>query len=232
MSNVDLELKEFENKINHITEQFMSLLDSNDVIEASVNHKIEHESNILGETYQNSAEPTISFGDSSAFCLKPDEIKFGGISYNNHTDEVTQNFPMHAVKFDSVEQLELNQELEKLYQEKHIGSKNAFTEKPTIAFSDSNIVGINRMGSAIQEEYAKIQTDSTLKKEVYDMSNYGEQGKKENVFYSFATIPPEKSLVEKKSWKDVLFMDIPWDTKIDIWGSFKSLCNVNVKFTF
>lgn len=232
MSNVDLELNEFEDKINHITEQFMSLLDSNDVIEASVNQNMESESNVWMGNHQNPVEQPVSFGKTATFCLKPDEIKFGGISYGNHDDKVTQDFPMHAVKFDSVEQLELNQELEKLYQEKHIGSKNVFTEKPTIAFSDSNIVGINRMGSTIQEEYAKIQTDSTLKKEVYDMSNYGEQEKKENVFYSFATIPAERSLVEKKSWKDVLFMDVPWDTKIDIWGGIKSLCSVNVKFTF
>lgn len=229
---MDLELKDFENKINHITEQFMSLLDSNDVLETPAEPNKEPGVNELTSNYQECVVKPFSFEKTSTFCLNPNEIKFDGISYGNQDKRVAKDFPMHAVKFDSVEQLELNQELEKLYQEKHAGSKCVFAENPTIAFSDSNLVGINRMGSAIQEEYARIQTDSTLKKEVYDMSNYEGQEKKENMFFSFATIPAEKALVEKKDWKDILFMDIPWDTKIDILGGLKSLCSVNVKFTF
>ena len=229
---MDFELKEFEDKINNITEQFMSLLDSNDVIEASIMNKIENKSDILDKKYQGNIGQDISCGNTSAFCLKPDELKFGGISYGNDDREFEQGFPLHAVKFDSIEQLELNQKLEKLYNEKRSTSKDIFADRSAIAFSDSNIAGINRMGSAIQEGYAKIQTDSTIKKEVYDMSNNGAQEKKENVFYSFATIPAERAMTEKKDWKEVLFMDVPWNTKIDIWGGFKSLCNVNVEFTF
>ena len=64
------------------------------------------------------------------------------------------------------------------------------------------------------------------------MENYNGEENKENTFYSFASIPTDKSLVEKKSWKDVLFMDIPWDTKIDVWGGIKKFCTAQVKITF
>lgn len=230
---MDLELKDFEDKINNITEQFMSLLDSNDIIENSVENKFENTSKSFIGDY--SKEPTIynrqptNFGNTSAFKLGTEGIQFGGIAYG--TSNSQEELPKHALKFDSVEQMELNRELEKLYQEKKNDISNEYFTESTIAFSDSNIGGINHFGSSIGEEYTKIQTNSTLNnKEVYDMSNYN--GEKENVFYSFATIPTERALVEKKDWKDVLFMDIPWDTKIDIWGGIKKFCNVQVKFTF
>ena len=231
-----MELEEFENKINNITEQFMSLLDSNDVIEASVTNKFDSISKPYEEKYSGGAtifegQQITNFGNSTAYKLGTDDIKVGGIWYQKDECIPMKDLPGHAVKFDSVEQMELNKELEKLYDTKHGDSKSVFDEKPTIAFSDSNISGMNRFGYECKES-TKIQTNSTLNnKEVYDMSNYCDGEKKENVFYSFATIPTERALVEKRDWKDMLFMDIPWDTKIDIWGGIKKFCSIQVKFT-
>lgn len=221
-------MKEFEDKINRITEQFMSLLDSKETADASIYKNVEKDTNVISDNAQSDFGHSVSFGGASAFCLKPDEIKIGGIPYENKENVTPIHYQAYAVKFDTAEQHDLNKELEKLYDTKHNVNKDVFAKKPTIAFSDSNIAGINRIGSTVQNEYNRIQTDSTLKKEVIDMSNNNE----ENVFYSFATIPQERALVEKKNWKDVLFMDIPWETKIDIWGGIKSLWNTKVEITF
>ena len=231
---MDLELKEFEDKINNITEQFMSLLDSNDVIESSIENRFDNIAKPIVEDYSTGPavfnEQPITFGNTSAYKLGTDGIHFGGISYGQETIN-QEELPKHALKFDSVEQMELNRELEKLYKEKKQDTSYTYNASPTIAFSDSNIGEINRLGNSIGNEYTKNQTNSTLNnKEVYDMSNY--EGEKENVLYSFATIPAERALVEKKTWKDILFMDIPWDTKIDVWGGIKNFCNIQVKFTF
>ena len=239
MSNVDLELEEFENKINNITEQFMSLLDSNDIIEASVTDKFNTISKPCDENYIETykegpaifnGQPITNFGNSTAYKLGTDGINIGGIAYGKDECISMKDLPGHAVKFDSVEQMELNKELEKLYDLKHGQSKAVLNEKPNIAFSDSNIGRINRLGLDYNE-CSQIQTNSTLNnKEVYDMSNNGEELKNENTIFSYATIPAEQALVEKKNWKDILFMDIPWDTKIDIWGGIKKFCSIQVKF--
>lgn len=193
---MDIELKEFENKINSITEQFMSLLDANDIIDSSNTNKFEN---------------------SPVFKLGTEDIKVGGIPY-----------PKHAVKFDTAEQLDLNKKLEGLYEDKR-NTAEVFNQNPSIAFSDSNIGKVNSFSlNGDYASYNSIQAGSTLNdKEVYEMANNSE-----NTFYSFATIPADKALVEKRDWKDVLFMDIPWDTKIDIWGQFKKLITTDVKFTF
>ena len=291
VSYVDLELEEFENKINSITEQFMSLLNSDESIESSVTDKYTEAATILNNgtgsdsisynstigketisynsiaggntvsysnitggdsisysditgngsvTYKNITGPTIFNENSggSTFKLRTEDINIGGIQYGK--EEYSQGLPKHAVKFDSVEQMELNNKLESLYETKKSITTNIYEEKPTIAFSDSNIGKINSMGiNSIYENYTNDKTNSTLNnKEVYEMSNYngegniGEGNTTGNVFYSFATIPAERALVEKRSWKDTLFMDIPWDTKIDIWGGIKKFCTAQVKITF
>ena len=204
---MDLELKEFEEKINNITEQFMSLIDSNDIIESSV---------------ENKYDTTTKYGT--------DSTNIGGIAYAG------SSIPSHAVRFDSAEHMELNHKLEGLYESKKTVS-NIIIEKPSIAFSDSNLGGGHSQstynGYGTQSAYVINETDSTIKnKEVYKMANYCEGEKTGNVLYDFATVPAEHALVEKKSWKEVLFSDIPWDTKIDIWGGIKKFCTAQVKITF
>ncbi len=231
---MDLELKEFEDKINNITEQFMSLLDSNDVIESSVNHKLEDTVKVFDGQSDNKAvafggisNDVTTFENSPVFKLGAEDIKVGGIPYG--APRKTE-YSKYAVKFDTVEQMDLNKRLESLYETKRKNNTSILDPKSSIAFSDSNIGNWNRFYA--NDEFSEIQTDSTKNKEVYEMTNCSEEGKKENGVYSFATIPAEKSLTEKKNWKDILFMDIPWDTKIDIWGGIKKFCNAQVKITF
>lgn len=259
---MDFELKEFEDKINNITEQFMSLLDSDKDISATVGNRYDTIASNCASTvdYGTTAGGVTSDGISTnisngisfknggflrepVFKLKTEDISIGGIAYGG-TETYKSDIPSHAVRFDTVEQRELNQKLEGLYESKRTYNENIFNEKPTIAFSDSNLVRINNTGVYNSyEDYTKDKTNSTLNdKEVYEMSNYYGEGNNgyviggkdttENAFYSFATIPAERALVEKKSWKDVLFMDIPWDTKIDIWGGIKKFCTAQVKITF
>lgn len=214
-----MELKEFEEKINNITEQFKSLLDSNTDIGCSIGGNIGNIDSNINST-----------GNGVVFKLGTDDVKIGGIGYKTTYDTISDEMPKHAIKFDSVEQMDLNTRLESLYNENH--SYSAITaEKPNIAFSDANIGRINSFG-VTETYYGKKETNYTNDKEGYEMAGYnGEEGK-DNVFYSFATIPEERALVEKRDWKEVLFMDIPWDTKIDIWGGIKKLCTAQVKITF
>ena len=253
-----MELKEFEQKINSITEQFMSLLDSeksiegpaeenfggiNDIAEKQIcsgasifndgSNNIETSPYIESTNNYNAVSSFKGEANGSIFRVGADTINFGGIGYKdgylNSTD-----VPKHAIKFDSLEQNEINKKLEGLYNEKKIKDTDVIHEKPSIAFSDSNIGRINSVGiSGIYGGYEKNHTDSTLNnKEVYEMAGYNGEGKKDNVFYSFATIPAEKSLVEARDWKETLFMDIPWDAKINLWDGIKTLCTAQVVFTF
>ena len=67
------------------------------------------------------------------------------------------------------------------------------------------------------------------------MSNNGEELKNENTIFSYATIPEEKALVEKKNWKDILFMDIPWVTMKGLFlysTFFTALAFVTMLFVF
>lgn len=243
---MDLELKEFEDKINNITEQFISLLDSNKGSNGSVGNRY----NITTDSENQSNGPTIfnagsiengiygvcnsnNYNGESTFKLETDNIRVGGIAYEN-CNSIGNDVPKHAIKFDSVEQMDLNKKLESLYFEKNPQNVVTFNGGTTITYADSNLTGINGFnGNETYKGYTKEETDSTLNnKEVNEMSGYNGEEKKENVFYSFATVPAEKALVEKKDWKEVLFMDIPWDTKIDIWGGIKKLCTAQVRITF
>ena len=61
---------------------------------------------------------------------------------------------------------------------------------------------------------------------------YGFTESDDNSIFSFATVPQERALTARRSFSDVLFMDIPWDTQINIWGGIKSLFTTQVKITF
>lgn len=256
---MDLELKEFEQKINSITEQFMSLLDSNDTLDSpesvtctdigteQVNIECKNETILESGSNNFETSPYVESTNSynaissfkgeasgSIFRVGADTVNFGGIGYKSGYIGDSE-IPKHAIRFDSVEHEEINKKLEGLYETKRYNeTTNILNEKPPIAFSDSALGRINSIGmNGVYDEYNKSQTDSTLKnKEVYEMAGYNGEEKKENVFYSFATVPADQSLVEKRDWKETLFMDIPWDTKIDLWGGFKSFCAAQVKFTF
>ena len=199
---MDFELKSFEDKINDITNQFMSLLDSKDVIEDAIVDKFESKS-----------------------------IKFGYSMDGISAGEPTQTPTTHAIPFENDETQDLNTRLEDLYQTRRFDS-GVSLDTGTAKLLGANIGVFNDTAANNGVSYTNDKTSSFNNKEGYTMANYGFSADEGNSLFSFATVPEERALVTKKGISDVLFMDIPWDTKIDIWGGIKSLFTTEVRFTF
>ncbi len=199
---MDFELKNFEDKINDITNQFMSLLDSKDFIEDSVGDKFEK--------------------TSKAFAYSMEGVNVG--------DNTPQQEP-HTIAIDEGTQ-DLNKRLEDLYQARKFESGIPF-DTDANKYIGTNVGIFNNIADNNNRvSYTNDKTSSNENKEGYTMANYGFNADEGNSLFSFATVPEERALVTKRNFSDVLFMDIPWDTKIDIWGGFKSFLNTDVKITF
>ena len=198
---MDFELKNFEDKINDITNQFMSLLDSKEIIGDSIGEKFE--------------------AKSKAFAYSMEGVNVEG--------EQPKQDP-HAIAIDS-DTRDLNKRLEDLYQARKFDTGISFGTDANKYIGTNVGVFNNIADNNNRVSYTNDKTSSNENKEGYTMANYGFNAE-ENSLFSFATVPEERALVTKRSFSDVLFMDIPWDTKIDIWGGIKSFLNTDVKFTF
>ena len=64
------------------------------------------------------------------------------------------------------------------------------------------------------------------------MKEICDSNKDNMVVIQYSSIPLEKSLVVKRTWKDVLFSDIDLNKEIDVWGAVKRFCNKQVKIKF
>ena len=240
---MDFELKSFEDKINGITEQFMSLLDSKEVASEEVTNKFENTAINFEKKFDITPENVVPNGTTSDYGIgnpyqggNIEDKKVGGIAFadvnptgNTPTNET--NTPNYAIKFDNSGYADLNRRLEELYQEKKSVSYEVPTEHASIAFSDSNLAAFNSYSYNVNS-YTNDKTNSGNEKEGYNMANYGFTESDDNSIFSFATVPQERALTARRGFSDVLFMDIPWDTKIDIWGGIKSLFETEVRFTF
>lgn len=199
---MDFELKNFEDKINDITEQFMSLLDSNKGIEDRITTRFDN----------MTSDGIFKFEDTVG------------------TATTNSSIPSHAIRFD--EAADLNKRLEELYNTKRYDSAQEI-KAPQLAFADYGLGGYNTnvtTNTTGNDTNDKIY--SANEKEGNNMANYEYNAEGDNSIFSFATIPQERALAPQRSFSDVLFMDIPWDTKVDIWGGIKSFLNAEVKFTF
>ena len=199
---MDFELKNFEDKINDITNQFMSLLDSKEIIGDSIGKEIEPK--------------------SIGFAYSMDGIVTGGEKPQQDT---------HAIAIDDETQ-ELNKRLEDLYRARKFDSGISFDTGANKYIGTNIGVFNNTADNNNRVSYTNDKTSSMENKEGYTMANYGFNAEEGNSLFSFATVPEERALVTKRSFTDVLFMDIPWDTKIDIWGGIKSLFTTDIKITF
>ncbi|MBR3281173.1 MAG: hypothetical protein IKI57_04990 [Clostridia bacterium] len=199
---MEFELKNFEEKINDITEQFMSLLDSNNVVEDSITAKF--------DSIAKSPIGEVGFSDA---------IGVG---------DTTGNIPSHAIKFEGTD--DLNKRLEDLYNSRKVDS---IKEKaaPVMTFADYGIGGFSSNVPAFGSD-TNDKIHIANEKEAINMANNGYTIDDDNSIFSFATIPQDRALATKRSFSDVLFMDIPWDTKLDVWGGVKSFMNTQVKITF
>ncbi len=199
---MDFELKNFEDKINDITEQFMSLLDSNKGVEDRITTKFDNLTTNAGGIF-----------------------KFEGME-GPATSESTD--PAHVIRFDEAD--DLNKRLEELYNTKKYDSAK-ITKEPQLAFADYGLGGFNTNIPATSSD-TNDKIYSANEKEDNDMANYGYNVDGDSSIFSFATVPQERALAPQRSFSDVLFMDIPWDTKVDVWGGIKSFFNAQVKFTY
>lgn len=256
---MDLDLKQFEDKINNITEKFMSLLDADDVIGYST--EPQHASNIGFDNFGTESQHVggIDFGnhtiennvvafdsvggikfdnslsglhmEGSVPRLQAEDINIGGMAFGEKSAVDSHDY---INEFDTAVQAELNNRLASLYDEKKTDARHSnYVKKNSVAFSDANLRAhrvYNNLLNSDEPKHVGGIFGGTNDKEVFEMSNYGEEngGK----IFSFATIPVDQSLTVKKSFKEVLFTDIPWDTQIDIAGQFKKLWTTKIKITF
>ncbi len=219
---MEFELKNFEDKINDITDQFMSLLDSNKSVGDTIKTRFD-------EPASNS-EGIFRFED------------MGGVENNENS------IPSHAIRFDDAD--ELNKRLEALYNERRYNDSSIIKE-PKLAFADYGLGLFNNNVTTANEDSKNVNLEGELvntnnagsnntndklysknDKEANQMANYEYNVNDDNSIFSFATIPQDRALAPQRTFSDVLFMDIPWDTKIDIWGSIKAFLNTDIKITF
>jgi hypothetical protein len=221
---MDFELKSFEEKINDITEQFMSLLDSNNAVEDPIKTKFDDIANSkIGGISFSDGDQTASNTNINAASYRFDSIGANGTGAG--TTDATM--PSHAIKFDVND--DLNRRLEELYNSRRVETINE-SASPVMTFADYGIGGFDThvatFGGFTNDKY------SANEKEDISMNNYNFNVDDDNSIFSFATVPQERALAPKRSFSDVLFMDIPWDTKLDVWGGIKSFLKAEVKFTF
>jgi hypothetical protein len=227
---MEFKLKNFEEKINDITDQFLSLLDSNYVIDDSITTKFESaSSNNINSGYVPAGEEPVNNLDSNKIVLNVNN-KVGGIVFNNHVPTTSgttepENGGYTFSSIDTLDSSELDRKLEELYQsttlDEDASTNNAFV------FSNANI-GSFEGNHFTKKDSVSNEGHIANDKEGYNMANYDG----DNSLFSFATVPEDRALTTKRSFSDVLFMDIPWDTKIDIWGGIKSLFTTDIRITF
>ena len=160
------------------------------------------------------------------FCSKTKTLS--GITESGTKLTTTSTDPAHVIRFDEAD--DLNKRLEELYNTKKYDSTH-ITKEPQLAFADYGLGGFNTNIPATSSD-TNDKICSADEKEDNDMANYGYNVDGDSSIFSFATVPQERALAPQRGFSDVLFMDIPWDTKVDIWGGIKSFINAEVKFTF
>lgn len=84
----------------------------------------------------------------------------------------------------------------------------------------------------LDEELGNIYKAKKNEVPVYNMKEICDTNKSNTVVIDYSTIPAERALVVKKTWKDVLFSDIDFKKQIDVWGAVKRFCTkqINIKF--
>ena len=222
---MEFELKDFEDKINDITEQFMSLLEENERVEDSEKAKFDSTSNAnvgSGEVDSDLMEKINHFGEI-AYKFSANEEE-----HNEGKKEEFESIPAHAIRFDEVD--DLNKRLEDLYHAKKFETAS-IEEEPKLTFADYGFCSPDPV-TPHESGNTNDKINSYNEKEDNTMANYNNNVNDEGSIFSFATVPQERALASKRTFSDILFMDIPWDTKLDIWGGFKAFFNTDVKFTF
>lgn len=85
---------------------------------------------------------------------------------------------------------------------------------------------------ALDEQLEKIYSDKKKQSTsniVYNMKNLCDSNKENVITIEYGTIPAERALAVKKTWKDILFAEVDLNKQIDVWGAVKKFCKIQIK---
>lgn len=84
----------------------------------------------------------------------------------------------------------------------------------------------------IDEQLNKLYTDRKAREtsgNTYNIKEICDSNKDNMVVINYASVPAERALVVKKTWKDVLFSEVDLNKQIDVWGAVKKFCKMQIK---
>lgn len=86
----------------------------------------------------------------------------------------------------------------------------------------------------LDEQLGKLYSTkkTQISTKVYDIREICSNNKENTIVIDYSTIPTDRALVVKKTWKDVLFSEIDLNKQVDVWGAIKRFCNKQVKIKF
>ncbi|MBO5178908.1 MAG: hypothetical protein J6B87_00985 [Clostridia bacterium] len=81
----------------------------------------------------------------------------------------------------------------------------------------------------LDEQLSKMYSAKKASKVVYNMKDICDTNKENMITIEYATIPTERALTVKKTWKDILFAEVDLNKQIDVWGAVKKFCKIQIK---
>lgn len=81
----------------------------------------------------------------------------------------------------------------------------------------------------LDEQLSKIYSAKKTSKVVYNMKDICDTNKENMITIEYATIPAERALAVRKTWKDILFAEVDLNKQIDVWGAVKKFCKIQIK---
>ena len=84
----------------------------------------------------------------------------------------------------------------------------------------------------IDEQLSKLYTNKRMQAKMdvtYNIKDLCDANRENMITIDYATIPAERALTVKKTWKDVLFAEVDLNKQIDVWGAVKKFCKIQIK---
>lgn len=84
----------------------------------------------------------------------------------------------------------------------------------------------------IDEHLNKLYTNKRMQAKMdvtYNINDLCEANRENVITIDYATIPAERALTVKKTWKDILFAEVDLNKQIDVWGAVKKFCSIQIK---
>lgn len=84
----------------------------------------------------------------------------------------------------------------------------------------------------IDEQLNKLYTNRKMQENssiTYNIKEICDTNKDNMIVINYASVPTERALVVKKTWKDILFAEVDLNKQIDVWGAVKKFCKIQIK---